>query len=250
MSSFWLINYKLGTVSFLLVVTVVLPQSGLTAKSEVDLSSCCPQASRYEVKAGHFNRFQKCYRTVRVCGTLQEAVIFYPKYGGVTCVDPQQSWTKKLRKRIDVYWQRNKLDAVNTRCSKPSDQPVGSPPARHRAGTVAREEEVGSRMSGRTLDGRGPTASPQWGGDASLPGDGTVPVVTGERDPAPSSQWAPAASPNGAGTVSPQETTGKRTASSHGQGWCHIKTVSKQIVTTVQLPENKQQAGFSGFCVT
>ncbi|XP_059498635.1 filaggrin-2-like isoform X3 [Stegostoma tigrinum] len=234
MSSFWLINYKVATVSFLLA-NVVLLQSGLAAKSEVDLSSCCPQARRYEVKPGHFNRFHKCYRTVSVCGTLQEAVVFYPKRGGTSCVDPRQGWTKRLKDRIDVYLQRNTLDAANIGCSKPNRQPEGSTPGRRREGAVSDGEEVGSRTSGRTLDARVPTASPQKGGNASLPGDGTVPVVTGEWDPALSSPWAPAASLNGAGMVIPQETAGQRTASSHGQD-ARVPTASPQRGGNANLP--------------
>ncbi|XP_078393537.1 uncharacterized protein LOC144677232, partial [Cetorhinus maximus] len=206
----------------LVALAILLPGSAWAAKSETG-NGCCPGYEKNEVNSKYFNRFQRSYKNVPVCGSQQAAVMFKLQGGDSVCVDPQKAWAKLLMKRIDKATRnqhkparddqpQRQSSASDTRATKPPTS--GSPTSRAATSTG----QGPSSDHADSTQGHGETsAHPQQGEAAGTPTTedqiGTRPAMPVGDANTPSSTRALGSLPFTPTTAVVRETTWRTTTS-------------------------------------
>ncbi|XP_041034654.1 uncharacterized protein LOC121272196 isoform X2 [Carcharodon carcharias] len=211
----------------LVALAILLPGSALGAKPETG-NGCCPGYMKKEMNAKFFNRFQRSYQDVTVCGSQQAAVMFKLKDGTSMCVDPRRDWVKLLMKRIDKATRSQRKPAVKnqpqrqtgasgTRATKPPTS--GSPTSRPATSTG---QEVSSNPADSTEGHSETSAHPQQGeGSSALTSEnqiGTRPAMPVGDANTSSSTRALGTLPFTPTTAVIQETTWRTTTSIEPRG--------------------------------
>ncbi|XP_041034653.1 probable GPI-anchored adhesin-like protein PGA18 isoform X1 [Carcharodon carcharias] len=221
----------------LVALAILLPGSALGAKPETG-NGCCPGYMKKEMNAKFFNRFQRSYQDVTVCGSQQAAVMFKLKDGTSMCVDPRRDWVKLLMKRIDKATRSQRKPAVKnqpqrqtgasgTRATKPPTS--GSPTSRPATSTG---QEVSSNPADSTEGHSETSAHPQQGeGSSALTSEnqiGTRPAMPVGDANTSSSTRALGTLPFTPTTAVIQETTWRTTTSIEPRGSGHTSRKSHQ----------------------